>query len=261
MRYLTKRTDSLTGVKSGLLRRIRESKSLSAPQILEALIAVADEADKKFVPEMLDNFWRPFEGTYGRFVRDISASFGLNERQLYDPHEPFSGDTKQHHMKAGDITMFVPHLQIVNKSLLNKMKEDDEILLVSYHIGHFTSESTQYFDHDCVHPLVEWYLRIRGFKEASEVAEEMVRILKPHQINSSESPLKLLAAVPWDVCEYQQRMFTLSRRWNDFRQNDGDWVTLLWAFGVYTRWPEPIGYIQFNKEFKEKRKLFLPYSK
>ena len=240
-----------------LSRKLRGGKSLSGQQILEALIAISDEADRQFKPEMLQDFWRPFDGNYSRFVREIAASCGLNEMPLYEPVEPISGYNRHHHIPKKDLKRLIPHLKISDQAALERIKEEEELLLVSYHVWYITSSSRNYFHSGDVSPIHELYLRMRGIKERTEVEEEVVRILKPHQINQRTMPLQIVASLPRDLFEYKGRLFSLGRKQGQ-ADNNGNWVDVIWAFGVYTRWPEPIGYILFNEQLENKEKLFLP---
>lgn len=254
---LIKKNNPLSKYKTDISKRFSDIKSLSGQQILEVLIAVSDEADKQFNSKMLHDFWQPFSGNYSRFIRNMSANLGLNERPLYS-YEPISGYNKHHtRLKKTKILKLLPHLQLINPELLYTGKNND-FLLVSYHIWYALSSSTHYFDSNCVSSLREWYLRLRGIKERQEVGKEIVNILKSHQINPSETPLEILTYQPSDLFEYKQRLFTLPQKSENHFQNDGEWVDMIWAFGVYTNWPEPIGYVLFNKELKDGKRLLLP---
>ncbi|GEM_PF-5067955 len=258
MRQLVRKTDSSRRARRDLSKKLAEVKSLSGQQILEALVVIADEADRLFTPDLFDNFWKPVDGNYSRFIRDIAASFGLNERALYHPHEPFSSYNKHHFPTKRNLAKLFPHLQVVDPSLLARTGDDEELLLVSYHIWHSISSSSSYFNSRSVSRLHELYLRLRGVQEETEVKEEVVNALKPHQINPSQTPLEILTDQPRDIFEYKLRLFTLPQKLDDCQQNDGELVDIIWAFGVYTRWPEPIGYVLFNEQLKDRKKLFLP---
>lgn len=260
MGQLVKKTVSIEQTKEDILKELKNTKSLSGEQILDALILMADEADRQFTPNLLKNFWKPFEGHYTRFIRDISASFGLNERPLYDAHEPFSGYNKQLILKKENLTRLIPHLQMVNSSLLDKIEDNDEMLLVSYHIWHSMGSSSSYFHSAAVSRLHEIYLRLKGMREESEVNNEVISLLKPNQLNSSETPLEILICNnPSDLFEYKQRLYTLQQKIDNYQKNAGSLVSLIWALGVYTlKWPKLIGYILCNEQLKNKKGLFLP---
>ncbi len=247
--------DLLARSKTGISGRFRDSKSLSGQQILESLLAIANEADKQFTPEMLQDFWKPniIEGVYLKFIRDIAAGFGLNEMPLYEPVEPISGYNRHHSIPKREIGRLLPYLKITDREALERTKEDDELLLVSYHIWYVTCSSRHYFHAGDVSPLHELYLRMRGIREIKEVEEEVVNILKPHQMNKSAVPLEIVASLPRDLFEYKERLFTLGRKRGDVAHNDGRWVDVIWAFGVYTRWPKPIGYVLFKEISKEEK--------
>src|SRR3989338_273504 len=230
-----------------LSRKLRGGKSLSGQQILEALIAISDEADRQFKPEMLQDFWRPFDGNYSRFVREIAASCGLNEMPLYEPVEPIDVYNRHHHIPKRDLKRLIPHLKMSDQAALERVKDEEELLLVSYHVWYTTHSSRNYFHSEHVSRINEWYLRMRGMREIREVEEEVVNILKPHQINQRTMPLQIVASLPRDLFEYKGRLFGLGRKQGRF-DNEGKWVDVLWAFGLYTRWPEPVGYILFNEE-------------
>ncbi|MBI5003298.1 hypothetical protein HZC31_07990 [Candidatus Woesearchaeota archaeon] len=234
------------------------NRSLSGQQILEALIAISDEADRQFKPEMLQDFWRPFDGgNYSRFVRDIAANFGLNEMPLYEPVEPISGYNRHHHIPKRDLKRLIPYLKISDQAALERIKEEEELLLVSYHVWYITRSSRNYFHSEDVSRINKWYLRMRGMREITEVEEEVVNILKPHQINQRTMPLEIVASLPRDLFEYKGRVFSLGRK-QGRTDNEGKWVDVLWAFGLYTKLPEPIGYILFNEEVEKRERLFLP---
>jgi len=253
---LVRKTASLER-ESGPLRKRVGSKSLSGQQILKTLIVIADEADKQFAPDLLTDFWKPFDGNYLRFVRNIAASLGLNERPLYHPHEPFGGYNQHHFPKKISLARLFPYLQVVDSSLLAKTGDNEEFLLVSYHLWHTISSSTNYFDSRLISGIYERYLKLRSIRERSEVEEEITNILKPHQVNPSETPLEILTS-PRDLFEHKKRLFSLPQKSDDYHQNDGGLVDIIWAFGVYTKWPELIGYVLFNEQLKDKNGLFLP---
>ena len=234
-------------------------RSLSGDQVLEALMRIANEADRSFTPKMLQNFWEVFGvNKYARYVRDIAASCGLNENPLYDPDEPISGYNRHHHISKRRLRVLLPSLNIIDQRQLERTAEDEELLLVSYHIWYVAGSSKFYFDAAAVSKIQEFYLRINGMKETAEVKQEIVRILEPYRINPKENPVDLLTSLPRDLFAYKERLFGLGRKRGDYFQNDGEWVDLVWALGLYTRWPEPIGYLLLNKEVRDKKKLFLP---
>ncbi len=263
MKQLTRKFGSLLARKSGLQRSFSTPQSLSGHQILEALLTVANEADTKFTPEMLQEFWKPFDGNYSRFVRDISARFGLNEMPLYDLHEPIEGYNRHHYLLKKNLTRLLPSLTLFDPQLLDRTKEEDELLVVSYHIWYATGSSRYYFDSDSQSSdvrtrLYEKYLRMRGVRERSEIEEEVATILAPFQISARAMPLEILTSQPRDLFAYNQRLFTLGRKRENFAASSGAWVDIVWAFGLYTKWPEPIGYVLLNKDLEDKAKLFLP---
>lgn len=262
MGQLAKITDSIEPAKKGISKRLKSIKSLSGEQILEALILMADEADRQFTSDLLNEFWKPFEGDYIRFVRDISAGFGLNERPLYDAHEPFSGYNKQLILKKENLTKLIPHLHMVNSSLLDKIENNEEMLLVSYHIWHSMGSSSSYFHSAAVSRLHEIYLRIKGMKEESEVNKEVISLLKSNQLNPSEAPLEILICNnPSDIFDYKHRIFTLQQKLNDYQKNAGNLVSLIWAMVIYNiKQPEIIGYILLNQKMKNVKGLLLPTS-
>ena len=229
--------------------------SLSGLQILESLVRVADDVDKRFTVEMLSLLWQPFEGHYSTFIRDISAGFGLNERPLYHPHEPLHGYNKQHHVLRRELRGLLPLVNMVDSTQLEKIDECEEMLLVSYHIWYNLSSSSHYFERDGVSWLKEKYLRGRGMKEGNEVAQEIVSILKPHQINQSEIPVDILSSQPRDLFGYKNRLFTLSQDVDDYRTNTGRWVDMIWGLGVYTLEPQAIGYVLCNKAFLKQERI------
>ncbi len=261
MTNLVKYTSSLGRDIKGLTKRIRPVKSLSAQQILEALVLVADEADKKFTLKMLDQFWHPFEGKFPQYIRDRAAYFNLNERPLYHPHEPIGGYASHHtRLQKKDITNFQPHLTIINPNLSEQTSETDELLVVSFHIWHAMGSSTHYFNASSVNKIHEMYLRIRGIREQSEVEREIVEILKPHQINPQRTGLETLTSQKRDLFEYHQRLFTLPQKRENPQDNDGGWVDIIWGLGLYTSWPQPLGYVQLNEQLRDKRMIFLSTS-
>ena len=177
--------------RTGLSKRV--GNALSGQQILESLVAIADEADRRFTPKHLYEFWEPYgSGSYQRFVKDIVAGLGLNESLPPYEREPFSGYNTFVQAKKRTVTRLFPYLHLIDAPSLDKMADDEEVLLISYYFWHLTNDSSSYFYKGHVSRLHEWYLRLKGMKEASEVEDEIAKILKPHQIRSSETPLKLL---------------------------------------------------------------------
>jgi hypothetical protein len=236
--------------KAGIARR--QPQFHSGQQVLENLIAVADEADKRFTEQAMTEFWKPGfvypENPYGKFVRDMAASLGLNENPLYSPHEPISGYNQQHRLGKKQLPILLPHLQIVNPGLTEKVEQEGEFILVVYTMWYSIDESTHYFDKRDFSWLQELYLRVRGFRERTRVEEEIVHLLKKGQKNPQETPIDGILSNPRDLSEYKQRLFTLQRKREDLTQTDGSWPVLIWGFGVYTRWPELIGYVLINKD-------------
>jgi hypothetical protein len=253
-----RRPRGLVKNKTNLAKRPRKPKSLSGEEILDSLIMISDEADMQFTPDLLKDIWNVLEGDYSKFIRDIAAKFGLNEKPLYDPHEPISGYSKHHFLRKRDLARLIPHAHILDPSMLEKTRDEDELLLVSYHNWYSINSSRYYFNSENVSSIHEKYLRFRGIREESEVETEIVKILKPHQINHSESPLSFYTSEPRDIFEYKQRLFSLPQKACDYKNNNGGLADLIWALGIYTTWPEPLGYIQFNKQQKFKKRLFLP---
>ena len=256
MEQLRERLDLL--VDSVVPARAVGRRSLSGDQVLEALMKIADQADQQFTPDLLKDFWDKFGvNKYIRYIRDIAASYGLNENPLYNPHEPISGTNRHHHISKRRLRRFLPDLNIIDEGKLERTAEDEELLLVSYHIWYKAGSSKFHFDAAAVSKLKEVYLRINGIKETAEVEQEITRILEPYRINPKENPVDLLISLPRDLFAYKERLFGLGRKRGEYFHNDGEWVDLVWALGVYTCWPEPIGYVLLNREVREKQKLVL----
>ena len=106
---------------------------------------------------------------------------GLNERALYHPHEPFDAYNRQHFLKKSSLKRLFPHINFVDKSLLSKVSDDEELVLVSYHIWHNFGSSSKYFSSD-VSRFEKFLLKCKGFEEQEKVQEEISEVLKPHPI-------------------------------------------------------------------------------
>lgn len=232
---------------------LEKTNNSSGKSILESLVNIADIADEKFEVEMLDSFWEPFGGYYQRFIRDISANLGLNERPLYDPHEPFSAYNKQHSLQKLTLKKIFPHIQFVNGSLLNKISDDEDLMLVSYHIWYNFGSSSKYFSSD-ISKFDKFALKFKGLEEQEKVEEEISDILKPYQLN--QSPLHILTSNPQDLFSYNNRLISLIQKNENYKENKGSFTDLIWSFGIYTSYPELIGYVLFNKD--DAKKIFLP---
>ena len=48
----------------------------SGKRILESLVNIAEHADAQFTYEMLNSFWKPFEGHYQRFIETYLLIWG-----------------------------------------------------------------------------------------------------------------------------------------------------------------------------------------
>ncbi|MGM5487719.1 MAG: hypothetical protein ACQESG_02100 [Nanobdellota archaeon] len=227
----------------------------SGRRILDALVGIAAIADAQFAHEMLDSFWMPFEAQYKRFIRDISANLGLNERPLYHPHEPFDAYNKHHFVKKSSVTRLLPYIDFVDDFFLRKTSDDEDLLLVSYHIWHNFGSSSKYFSSN-ISTFDRFLLRLKGLEEEEKVKQEISEILKPYQLNQSESPLQILSSNLEDLFNYNDRLFSLIQKEDNYKENEGGFADLIWSLGVYTTYPEPIGYILFNKECKNSK--FLP---
>lgn len=269
MNELTLTQNSLIRSLSSLIES-KYRKSLSGQEVIDALISISQEADARFEIQLLDDFWKTFEGHFSRYVRDIAANQHLNERPLYFPHEPISGYNSPHYCRKNSIKTLVPKLDVVNYSLLGKIAEEDEVFLMTFHIWYATSNSSYYFDSGAlasslidmsfpkglaqkIGTMYHHYSRFRGLRDQSEVETEIVQLLAPHQINPEHSPLRVLNNTPRDLFHYKDRFFTLPRSYpreeeNVSLKNSGGWVDTIWGMGVYSCRAEPIGYVQFNKK-------------
>lgn len=254
MGELIKQKNSLT---SSFRNIIGSKHSLTGEQVLESLVAISDEADEQFTTDKLNTFWKPWDGDYTRFLRDIAADFGLNERPLYHAHEPFSGYNKQHRMPKRGLSRMWSYLHFVDESLVDQIEDDEDVLFVSYSIWHNLHSSSSYFNAEHASGLQETYLRLKGLRDESEVKQEISSILKPRQINRSETPVPIFTPRPVDVFSYRNRIFTVAQKQDDYQQNDYSTVEVIWGLGVYTKQVDPIGYVLFNEDLPSGKDLFL----
>jgi len=263
---------------------LSHSKAYSGKEILDNLVLVADQADKKISPQLFEQIWHPFDGQYNQYIQEIVFALRLNERSLYHPHQPIGQYNKQHHDVVKE--NMLPHLSTLShfdSNAFHHLSQNDPLILVSYHIWYNLNDSSNYFDDypipsiiadhkgipetlkQKVSKLYEHYLKSKGLRKISEVEQEILTLLTPNR--RTTSPVSILNSSHLsDIFQYNDRLFSLNQKYfiqknssisNNFSQNhspnitlthNGKWIDLLWALGIYTNNLDLIGYIQFNKK-------------
>jgi hypothetical protein len=247
---------ALAKSQKSLAEKFRRVNALSGTQIIDSLIGVADKADQNFNPKMLNLFWETSSSVYHEFLVSIGTELGLTEEQCEGYIDPFGGYNQHHFIKKESASKILSHCNITNSNLLNKINEQEELLLVSYHAWYRPYSSNNYFDLKAASSIERILFKMRGLKEIDLVEKEIVTKLKPYQMNSSDSPLEFLMPNV-DLFDYKNRIFLMQQKIGRHLENDGGSISMTWAFGIHSKWPEPIGYVLLNKDLKN-RKLLLP---
>ncbi|MBI2572579.1 hypothetical protein HYV86_01855 [Candidatus Woesearchaeota archaeon] len=258
------------------VQKTQQVHALNATEILEALVRVADTVDKRFTPTRLDDWWKVIdEVEYGPFIHDIGVEQGHNYQDPEIHHRPLWGYNKQHHyFRKRDIDRLRPFLTIVDEEKFGALDINAELLIMTFHINYDLTMSNYYFDRSFLPqalenyvglgkafakraaPIWETILRARGYREKGETEAEIIRILAASRVSDKDRPVRLIHdATPADLFRYQNRFIGLLHDTNAPDALRANLVDLIWGLGVYTTWPHPLGYVQFNNEQKIKSLL------
>jgi len=95
--------------------RLLKPRSLSGREVLDALVTVAYEADKRFKPEMLDTLWDYGSSDYSNFIHNIATDFGLQESNLPKNHQVVTGVRSQHTLiPRRNIELLLNYMKVVD---------------------------------------------------------------------------------------------------------------------------------------------------
>jgi len=136
------------------------------------------------------------------------------------------------------------------------MKEEDKFLLVSTSIGYSLFSSSRYYEAEDTGFFTRLKNRVLGIRALSAVEEGIVGLLGPHKFNDSTNPYDIIFPLS-DLFSYGGRFFMLQQSKEQSVQHNGASVKILWSFGIYTSWPDPLGYIILNDK-QVARQLLLP---
>jgi len=235
--------------------KLPQPRALSGREVLDALVTVAYEADQRFNPEMLETLWDYGNSDYINFIHEIAEEFGLLEPDLPKVHQVITGVRAQHtHIKRRNIDHLLNYMKVVDSEKLSSMKEDDGFLLVANSIGYSLFSSSRYYNAEDASFFTHIKNKVLGNKDISKVEEEIVRLLEPRQLNDSANPYDIIFPLS-DLFSYGNRLFMLQQSTKGPLQHKGYGVKILWSLGIYTSWPDPLGYIILNDQQITKQSL------
>lgn len=271
----------IPGPKKGAIASTKPKlNSLSAREILDRYVGIAEQAEILFDSEMLyDRKFHaiiPFqEGSYKWLIRKAAENAGMGTEFIpgkYEPPfgHPFVPCIYWNHLPENQrakgiksaLEKVIGSLNLLEKGLFERTNEED-LEGVEYHIMFPWSSSDRYFVEDW---LPGWFeeMGVPGFlvpafsyvyakkekligkKDEKKVAQDMQGILR--KLNAEDTAILNPYGEPGDLFSYRERIFHLNKilpgQCNLFSTlNNTNSPDLIWAYALFNRKEfQPIGY-------------------
>ncbi|MBI2102477.1 hypothetical protein HYT55_01450 [Candidatus Woesearchaeota archaeon] len=201
---------------------LKKSSRFSAPdgkEILQNLIAVADEADRQCKPELLARGWEG--GHFAGHIDGIVHQLGLAERERGVINPPLNGFVTHFGLPQARIVPLSRYIRFDDHTTFSQLPSDKEVLATLYFIDYSLWHSERYYNPNAYDDpkgylwgsrraaMLNFFHTIiseaRGCRDRSVVEREIGDLLSPHRLN--EFPFSVGALSHRDIFEYGSRLF------------------------------------------------------